>query len=80
MVCEDTLVMFNNVRIEKKMKAGMYAHVAGYDEYIKDIDWTVKMYRQTPGLGPKVSKGFFRNDVMRRQIHSVVKETWHWLY
>lgn len=59
MVCEDTLVMFNNVRIEKKMKAGMYAHVAGYDEYIKDIDWTVKMYRQTPGLGPKVSKGLF---------------------
>lgn len=54
-VCWQRLNSLNNQRIGKKIKMQTYAHVAGYDEYMTDIEWIIKQYNKTTGLGPKVT-------------------------
>ena len=41
-------------RIKTKIDNKAYQHVSGYDEYIRDIEWIIKQYKKTVGLGPKV--------------------------
>lgn len=43
-----------NLKIERKKNNGTYCHPAGYDEYLKDIEWVIKQYnRDAPYLGTK---------------------------
>ena len=46
-------------RIQKKIDLKTYENISGYDEYIKDVEWVIKQYKNTPGLGPKVTMNIF---------------------
>lgn len=54
-ICWGKLSYLNSQRIERKINLKAYQHVAGYDEYLADVEWIVKQYKKTIGLGPKVS-------------------------
>ena len=43
------------MRIQKKIGLNAYQNVSGYDEYLNDIEWIIKQYKKTSGLGPKVN-------------------------
>ena len=53
--CWGRLQHLDAQRITKKIKNKTYRHVSGYDEYIKDVEWVIKQYDRTVGLGPKVN-------------------------
>lgn len=55
-VCWGRLQYLDGQRIQKKINFKTYKDISGYDEYINDIEWVIKQYKKTPGLGPKKSQ------------------------
>ncbi|XP_053393795.1 guanylate-binding protein 2-like isoform X2 [Mercenaria mercenaria] len=52
-ICLNRLEILN-LKVVKKMNNRVYCHPAGYDEYMKDIDWLIKQYnKDAPYLGTK---------------------------
>lgn len=55
-ICSDRLKYLDARRIERKILNETYRHASGYDEYIADVEWVIKQYNKTVGLGPKKSQ------------------------
>ena len=54
-LCLGRLQYLDAQRIEKKILQKTYQHTSGYDEYLTDVEWVIKQYNKTVGLGPKVN-------------------------